>query len=115
MDLFSLSTKYSIPIVLLVQVNRQGNENKSGPTLENIAESDAVAQNATRVITLKKDGDILTLSIVKNRYGDVGTQQYDVDYGRNKYKPILNTPIGNAVSGRRAVNINPFKANRMFG
>lgn len=108
MDLFSLTTKHSIPIILLVQVNRQGNENKSGPALENIAESDAVAQNATRVITLKRDGDVLTLNIVKNRYGNGGVQQYDVDYGRNKYRPIVDVSQS-VISNRGGRGVNPYK------
>lgn len=89
MDLFSLSSKYSLPIILLVQSNRQGGENKNGPALENIAESDAVAQNATRVISMKNENGVLTLNILKNRYGNGNlVQRYDVDYGKNKYKPI---------------------------
>ena len=74
---------------MLVQSNRQGGENKDGPALENIAESDAVAQNATRVISMKNDGGVLTMNILKNRYGDGNLiQRYEVDYGINKYKPI---------------------------
>ena len=89
MDLFILSSKYLIPVILLVQSNRQGGENKDGPALENIAESDAVAQNATRVISMKNDGGVLTMNILKNRYGDGNLiQRYEVDYGINKYKPI---------------------------
>lgn len=115
MDLFTLSTKYNIPIVLLVQVNRQGNENKGGPTLENIAESDAVAQNATRVITLKKEGINLTLNVVKNRYGDGGVQKYEVDYGINKYKPTIDYSQ-TVVSARKNISMtaNPFKAGKGF-
>ena len=116
MDLFTLSTKYNIPIVLLVQVNRQGNENRGGPQLENIAESDAVAQNATRVITLKKEGITLTLNVVKNRYGTGGIQQYEVDYGINKYKPVIDTALQNVVSARKNISMaaNPFKAGKGF-
>lgn len=89
MDLFSLTSKYNLPIVLLVQSNRQATQEQNGPTLENIAESDAVAQNATRVISMKNENGILTLNIVKNRYGESGlSQRYEVDYGINKYKPI---------------------------
>lgn len=90
MDLFSLSTKYSLPCILLVQSNRQGSEQRNGPTLENIAESDAVAQNATRVISMKNENGTLTLNLLKNRYGTAGlTQKYDVDFAINKYKPIM--------------------------
>ena len=89
MDLFTLSSRYNLPVILLVQSNRQGGENKNGPALENIAESDAVAQNATRVISMKNENGVLTLNILKNRYGSGNlVQRYDVDYGKNKYKPI---------------------------
>lgn len=89
MDLFTLSSRYQLPIILLVQSNRQGSDQKDGPMLENIAESDAVAQNATRVISMKNEGGVLTLNILKNRYGSNKLiQRYDVDYGINKYKPI---------------------------
>lgn len=93
-DLFSISQKYGVAIILLVQSNRQGAESLYGPQLENIAESDAVAQNATRVITLRKEGDLLTLNIVKNRYGESGlVQRYEVDYGINKYRPLKDNPL----------------------
>ena len=114
MDLFTLSCKYNVPIILAAQSNRQGGENKDGPALENIAESDAVAQNATRVIGMKNESGILTLSILKNRYGDNKLlQKYDVDYGSNKYKPINDTDIhGNSV--RKMKNADVFKQSYKF-
>ena len=114
MDLFTASSKYKLPVILLVQSNRQGGENKDGPALENIAESDAVAQNATRVIGMKNESGILTLSILKNRYGDNKLlQKYDVDYGSNKYKPINDTDIhGNSV--RKMKNADVFKQSYKF-
>ena len=114
MDLFTASSKYKLPVILLVQSNRQGGENKDGPALENIAESDAVAQNATRVIGMKNESGILTLSILKNRYGDNKLiQKYDVDYGSNKYKPINDTDIhGNTV--KKMKNNEFFMKNQKF-
>lgn len=89
MDLFSLSSKHSLPVILLVQSNREGGQMQNGPALENIAESDAVAQNATRVISMKNENGIMIMNILKNRYGESGLiQKYEVDYGINKYKPI---------------------------
>lgn len=89
MDLFTLTSKHHLPIILLVQSNRQGGEQKNGPALENIAESDAVAQNATRVISMKNEGGVLTLNLLKNRYGEGNKiQKYNVDFAINKYKPI---------------------------
>lgn len=116
MDLFTLSCKYNVPIILAAQSNRQGGENKDGPTVENIAESDAVAQNATRVITMKNDtsAHILTMRIAKNRYGDADlTQRYDINFGMNKYKPIVDSETVTRTM-RRNNDINPFKRGKVF-
>lgn len=104
MDLFSLSSKYGLPIILLVQSNRQGSQEQNGPGLENIAESDAVAQNSTRVISMRNENNILTLRILKNRYGSSDLiQKYEVDFGINKYKPIQDfVTESNSVKQARA-------------
>lgn len=92
MDLFTQTSKHHLPIILLVQSNRAGGEQKNGPALENIAESDAVAQNATRVISMKNEGGVLTLNLLKNRYGESNKiQKYDVDFAKNRYKPFQET------------------------
>ncbi len=106
-DLFSLSIKYGIPIILLVQSNRQGINMQNAPEIENIAESDAVAQNATRVVSLRNENGILTLKIIKNRYGNSDlVQKYEVDYGINKYKPIREiTPEVNSIKKAKARQI----------
>lgn len=56
---------------------------------------------------------MLTLNIVKNRYGDVGTQQYDVDYGKNKYKAVTDY-TQTVASNRRTRDINPYRSGRTF-
>lgn len=109
MDLFTLTSKYNLPCVLLAQSNRQGGQELNAPGLENIAESDAVAQNSTRVISMRNENGILTLSIVKNRYGESGlTQKYEVDYGINKYKPVRELQQ-EVLTSRKA------KARQIFG
>ena len=104
-DLFSLSVKYSIPIILMVQSNRGGATGGNAPELDNIAESDAVAQNATRVISMRKENNLLTLKIIKNRYGvsDISFK-YDVDYSINKFNAV-NDEIFNPI----------VKTNKSFG
>lgn len=88
-DLFRLSQQHGLPAILLAQSNRQGSTDPNGPQIEHLSESDAVAQNSTRVLTMKNEMGILTMNIVKNRYGETGlTQRYEVDYGINKYKPL---------------------------
>lgn len=101
MDLFSLSTRYSIPITLLAQSNRTGAQSSNGPLLEDIAESDTVGQNATRVISMKNSNGLLTLNITKNRYGKSGgVIKYEVDFGINKYRPVVD-PILEAAKNRK--------------
>lgn len=113
MDLFSLSSKYHLPVILLVQSNRAGSDSKDGPQLENIAESDAVAQNATRVISMRNENGVLTMNILKNRYGDSRlVQKYDVDFGINKYKPIQDFDA--QLNSKRAVVKDIFRNNRTF-
>lgn len=107
MDLFSLTSKYNLPCILLVQSNRQGSEQRNGPLLENIAESDAVAQNATRVISMRNENGVLTMNLLKNRYGSAGlTQKYDVDFAINKYKPIFEYNQVNAGNLRQSSTRN---------
>lgn len=114
-DLFDLTQKYNLPIILLVQSNRQGSQQQNGPALENIAESDAVAQNATRVISMKNEQGILTMNVIKNRYGESGlTQKYEVDYGINKYRPITDL-AQEAAPLKRAKARSLFEGNKYKG
>lgn len=116
-DLLTMSSKHSLPVVLLVQSNRQGAEQRNGPALENIAEADAVGQNATRVLSMKNENGTVTINVVKNRYGPVGfSQKYDVDFGINKYKPIQEyiQPEGIATRKNRAREMFTGNSGRTF-
>lgn len=87
MDLYKISAKYGIPIVLNVQAGRSAKtEGAESMELEHIAESDGVGQNASRVIAMKRDekSGILELSVVKNRYGEdrkIIEYMWDVETG----------------------------------
>lgn len=95
--LASISIKYGIPIILLVQLNRQSVQQETKkPGVENISESDLIAHYATRVITMVKGNGILNLYLEKNRYGDDKKEiKYEVDYGINKFKYIKDMPQQN--------------------
>ena len=72
MDLFNLSTKKHIPILAVSQSNRMGAKNdkeKGTPDIENIYGSDSIAQNSTKVLTLRQKDDKFEVSVKKNRYG----------------------------------------------
>ena len=92
-DLSSLSLELGIPILVVIQSNRNGvkQEGESGtPELEDIRDSDGVAQNATKVIALRQSGAGLEFGIKKNRDGASQgklTYFWDIDKGIFSYIP----------------------------
>lgn len=72
-DLMLLSVELSIPILAVVQANREGAGNEEGPELTNLSGSDDIGRNASRVISIvqsDRDGEKqLKITIKKNRYG----------------------------------------------
>jgi replicative DNA helicase len=71
-DLFLMSKEIGKPIILLAQANREAVKNRKkgdSPELHDLAESDGVAQNATRLISISVIDGTLKLAIKKNRYG----------------------------------------------
>ena len=97
-DAFLMSKKLGKPVIMLAQANREAVKNKKkgqSPELHDLAESDGVAQNATRVISLSVIDGILKLSVKKNRYGinnkDVMVM-WDINAGY--IKPLLKNKEG---------------------
>ena len=77
-DLHELSKELGIPIIVVHQANRTGARDKDGeisksaPELDTIFGSDGISHNATRVLSVVKTGDMLTVYVAKNRYGAWG-------------------------------------------
>ena len=92
-DLMELSCELKIPILVVVQSNRGGTE-KDTPDLEDIRDSDGIAHNATKVISLKQKGEGgLILHIKKNRDGKNDcklTYHWDIDTGVFNYTESLD-------------------------
>lgn len=90
-DLMALSVELQIPILTVVQSNRGGvkQEGESGvPELENIKDSDGIAHNATKVISLKQDDGYLEMVIKKHRDGENGGSlkyMWNIDKGEFNY------------------------------
>lgn len=83
-DLFNLSMKHKIPIIALSQANRMAAKG-STPELEHMSESDAIAQNSTKVLSMSRKGNELRIKVTKNRYGPVGDEfvyLWDIDTGQ---------------------------------
>lgn len=91
-DLFNLSMKYKIPIIALSQANRMAGKSDA-PELEHMSESDAIAQNSTKVLSMNKKGNELRIKVVKNRYGQVGDEfiyLWDIDTGQFNFSRYGN-------------------------
>lgn len=87
-DLMDLSIELGIPIIVVVQSNREGVKDDA-PDVENIRDSDGIAFNASTIIATKQKGPGIELSIRKNRNGSMGTLLYywDIDMGIFRYIP----------------------------
>ena len=87
-DLMELSVELKIPVIVVVQANRSGvsgADEDGTPELESIRDSDGIAHNASKVISLKQKTDgILEMGIKKNRFGAMGARlnySWDIDTG----------------------------------
>ena len=102
-DLMELSVELRIPVLVVVQANRTGvsEADKDGtPELESIRDSDGIAHNASKVISLKQKVDgVLVMSVKKNRFGPLGDVHYlwDIDRGTFQFLPT----DGKAASRRK--------------
>lgn len=92
-DLMELSAELKLPIIVVVQANRGGVVDKNSldtPELENIRDSDGIAQNASIVYAIRqvKTGGGETFLIFDNkkmRGGEVGKSykyRWDINYGK---------------------------------
>lgn len=92
-DLFALSSELKIPILVVVQSNRDGvqdAESNDTPALESIRDSDGISHNATKVISLRQKQESLIMEVKKNRDGTIGdklTYLWDIDKGEFQWIP----------------------------
>lgn len=93
-DLFLMSKELKKPVILLAQANREAVKNRKkgeSPELHDLAESDGVGQNATRVISLSVIDGTLKLAIKKNRYGINNKEVLMIwDINTGYLKPLLS-------------------------
>lgn len=92
-DLMSLSCELEIPILVVVQANRNGvvGDDDGTPELESMRDSDGIAFNASKVLSIryKKDG-VLEIGVKKQRNGIVGASlnyACQIDIGMFEYIP----------------------------
>lgn len=93
-DLFLMSKELKKPVILLAQANREAVKNRKkgeSPELHDLAESDGVGQNATRVLSLSVIDGTLKISVKKNRYGINNKEVLMIwDINTGYLKPLLS-------------------------
>ena len=103
-DLMSLSMEMKVPILVVVQANRSGvaqDDADGTPELESIRDSDGIAMNASKVLSIRqtKDG-ILKMEVKKQRFGMVGSKfsyQWDINTGEFTYLPSYDDGGGEVI------------------
>lgn len=84
-DLMSLSIELGIPVIAIVQSNRENGVAQGGKlALDNIRDSDGIAYSASKVCGLYKKNDVLHVQLLKSRFGPVGqtyAYNWDIDRG----------------------------------
>ena len=91
-DLMSLSMEMKVPVLVVVQANRSGvaEDDSSGtPELESIRDSDGIAHNASKVLSIRQTKDsVLKMEVKKQRFGSVGGKvnyQWNINNGEFRY------------------------------
>lgn len=86
-DLMSLSIDLSIPVIAIVQSNRENGVAQGGRLgLDNIRDSDGIAFSASTVCGLYKKREALHIQLLKSRFGPVGqTYAYDWDIDKGTF------------------------------
>lgn len=92
-DLMELSIEMNVPILVVVQANRGGiateEDDDSVPELEHIRDSDGIAFNASKVLSIRQlKNQVLVMQVKKQRNGAVGgklSYQWDIDKGEFVY------------------------------
>ena len=111
-DLMSLSRELSIPVLVVVQANRNGvkeDTDRGTPELDSIRDSDGISHNATKVISLRQTGPGLEMGIKKNRDGATNVRlvyTWDIDTGIFTYIPGEDDVNSVPVRGKTTNNSN---------
>ncbi|NLA24197.1 MAG: hypothetical protein GX879_04445, partial [Bacteroidales bacterium] len=110
-DLMGLSMELEIPIIVVVQSNRSGvktQDSEGTPELESIRDSDGIAHNASKVISLRQTGAGLEFGIKKHRDGSSGGKllyYWDIDKGKFNYIPSDKDAVRPEIRKRKSDEI----------
>jgi replicative DNA helicase len=93
-DLMGLSMEMSVPVLVVVQANRTGvveNGMDETPELESIRDSDGIAHNASKILSIhQREHGVLNMTVKKQRMGAVGgklTYNWSINTGEFQFIP----------------------------
>ena len=95
-DLMALSVELKIPVLVVAQVNRNGvgGDDENTPELESIRDSDGIAYNASKVLSIRQlKNNTLLMQIKKQRIGSVGGKlnyNWDINTGVFTFMPAYD-------------------------
>ena len=111
-DLMELSVELGIPILVVVQANRSGVVEKGTsdtPELESIRDSDGIAHNASKILSIhQKEYGLLTMTVKKQRFGAVGgklTYNWDINTGEFQFIPSYDDAEDSEVTRRKVADV----------
>ena len=110
-DLMSLSMELKVPVLVVVQANRTGvaEDDTSGvPELESIRDSDGIAHNASKVLSIRQTKEnVLKMEVKKQRFGSVGGKinyQWSINSGEFRYLADYSDAVPTDEKRERKIN-----------
>lgn len=107
-DLMELSMEMNIPILAVVQANRSGVIEKGAtdtPELESIRDSDGIAHNASKILSInQKENGVLVMTVKKQRMGAVGGKliyNWSINTGEFTFVPSYDDAEDNEVTEQK--------------
>lgn len=68
-----VASQYGVPILAAAQINREGDGGRRPPSAKNLAQADAIGQDADVIVTMRKpSASVMQLLLAKNRSGQDG-------------------------------------------
>lgn len=111
-DLMGLSMELGVPVLVVVQANRGGVVEKGTsdtPELESIRDSDGIAHNASKILSIhQKEHGTLVMTVKKQRMGAVGgslTYHWDINTGNFQFIPNYDDAESRDVTDRKVTEV----------
>ena len=111
-DLMELSMEMHVPVLVVVQANRSGVVEKGAddtPELESIRDSDGIAHNASKIISInQRENGVLNMTVKKQRMGPVGgklTYAWSIDTGEFTHIPSYDDAERQEVTERKVKEV----------